>query len=339
MVDKYFADTHLLGAGPQVGQSQPVRIKAENGKVYFLKTNIVNRENQDAVFFQELLSSLLAVRLNVPVPQFAIIEIEKDFIENNGYLRFNGRFEEGLYFATEEIVGVEDNLLSNYHLAQQKGQPRIKKAWNAYFKDVSNSSQLVNIIAFDLLVYNFDRFSNEGNLLVAKSKAGEKKIYAIDHGHCFYTPYYNSIQMDKHKILKLNHFDLGDKNSLNQYLQWYLNLLLRTNKMGVGLGTIFTGLEQNINFSEGNPFLNVIADIETLQEEEIVEMIEQIPVEWISDGDSQKNLYLNFLLKQKYLVRELVDIMAVNNMFSNHVGGVLDWNRSEELHGTLSLDM
>ena len=55
MVDKFFAETYLNDPSPKVGQSKPIKITAENGKRYFLKTEIVNSTWQNAVFFQELL--------------------------------------------------------------------------------------------------------------------------------------------------------------------------------------------------------------------------------------------------------------------------------------------
>lgn len=334
MVDKLFADTHLQGASPQVGMSQPVLIKADNGRTYFLKTNLVNGQHQDAVFFQELLCSLLAERLNVPVPNFAIIEIEKEFIENNPFLRFNGRFKEGLYFATEEIDGAESNLRDNYSLARQNGQPKIRRAWNSYFKNISNSDQIANIIAFDLFVYNFDRFSNEGNILVGKEPNGGRKLYAIDHGHCFFGPCYKEYLTQKHGVLEINKFDIQNQQGINHYIQWHMNQLIK-NGQPLGLGSIFSGLEQNVDFTNGNPFFNFVHTVEALGEDELMALLNAIPEIWVSGGEIQKNLYLNFLLRQKYLIRTLLDYMAVNDAFSNHVGGVLDWSKSEELHGTL----
>lgn len=330
MVDRYFADTYLEGTVPKMGMSQPVMIQADNGKKYFLKTEIVNNTKQDAVFFQELLCSLLAENIGIPIPNFAIIEIEKDFIENNPTLRFGEKFKHGLYFATEKIPDVEDNLSENYITAIQNGMPRIIKAWNSFFKNIDNSKKIADIIAFDLLTFNFDRFNNEGNILVSKNPSGERKLYAIDHGHCFCGPYYSEILSEKHRILEKNNFPLSVVDKRNDFVNWHLSNLLQGK---LNLGKIFTGLEQNIDFELKNPFSEVVERIELLDEKTIISMIDTIPEIWISGGDIQKNLYLNFLIRQKNLVKYIIDGLVMYDVFSNHRGGVLDWKTQGKSHG------
>ncbi|MCA9765430.1 MAG: hypothetical protein KC455_03325 [Carnobacterium sp.] len=330
MVDKHFADTYLEGTVPKIGMSQPVMIQADNGKKYFLKTDIVQNEKQDAVFFQELLCSLLAEHIGIPVPNFAIIEIEKDFIENNPNLRFGEKFKNGFYFATEKIADVEDNLSENYAMARQNGMPRIVKAWNSFFKNIDNSEKISDIIAFDLLTLNFDRFNNEGNILVSKNDIGERKIHAIDHGHCFYGPFYKKNIIVKHQILEYNNFPISSVDKRNEFINWHLNTL---SGRKFNLGLIFAGLEQNIDFDSKNPFAEVIENIEHLDEDAIFAMIDTIPEIWITGGDVQKNLYLNFLIRQKDIIRYIIDALVAKDVFSNHRGGVLNWKTQEMSRG------
>ncbi|KRN70709.1 HipA family kinase [Carnobacterium maltaromaticum] len=330
MVDKYFADTYLNGTVPELGASKPVIIEAENGKEYFLKTDIVNGMKQDAVFFQELLSSLLANELGVPIPPFAIIEIEKDFIENNPTLRFSKKFKEGLYFATETLPNIENNLIENYQKMIQQGKPKVIKTWNNFFKNINNSSAITDIIAFDLLVLNFDRFHNEGNILVTRDENGYRNLYAIDHGHCFYTPYYQEVLLDKKVVLEKNSIPFSNPNEKYAYADYCLNMML--NKR-VSLGPIFDGLQQNIDFTDSNEFEEIVFKIESITEEKLADLIATIPDEWVSGGVMQKSLYFNFLNRQKYLVRHLIDYLALSDVFSNHRGGVLEWRTEDYLHG------
>lgn len=312
MVDKFFADIHLNDPSPKVGQSQPVKIIADNGRKYFLKTEIVNNVHQNAVFFQELLCSLLAKEVGVPIPNFAIIEIEEDFIENNPNLRFGSKFKQGLYFATEEIMNTEDNLADNLQMAYINGLPKIKRAWNGYFRNVDNKEDYAKIIAFDCWIQNFDRFTNIGNLLVGSDENSKRLVYAIDHGHAFGSSFYDQ---NKKNLLSSN----LDSNYCVKLVQGFLY------HGKLNLGPIFQGLEQNIDLTEVNPFAEVVSDIEGISLTRIQTLLEEIPNEWLVGGDIQKNDYLNFVNRQKMLVRNIITIMVEGNSFSNYVGGDLEW--------------
>lgn len=245
MVDKFFAETYLNEPSPKVGQSKPIKITAENGKRYFLKTEIVNSTKQNAVFFQELLCSLLAKHLKVPVPNFAIIELEKDFIEANAELMFSRKFKPGLYFATEEVNDVEDNLAESISLGVNNGLPKVKRTWTGYLNNVSNPEAYADIIAFDIFVQNCDRFSNLGNLLIG-SESGLRKVYAIDHGHAFGTPNFDTAKM---KLLKVNENPNYDEWLLNQF---------RRHGGGFTFGPVFQGMQNNIDLTGNNPFAELL---------------------------------------------------------------------------------
>ncbi|PZL71736.1 hypothetical protein CI088_11680 [Enterococcus plantarum] len=324
-VDKHYADTHLSSIASQVGQSKPVKIKADNGKIYFLKNDIVQGTKQNACLFQELLCAQMALSLGVPVPNFAIIELEQDFIENNPDLRFSDKFKKGLYFATEQIEDVEDNLMADHDLALQNGQPRVKRAWNSFFRNIDNKEAIPNIICFDILTHNFDRFGNDGNIMVGRDSVGKRLMFAIDHGHCFGNPFYN--------IGKVNLLRENDK-PINDYIIYYLKNLRDISGTGLSFGSVFQGLEQNIDLENGNPFIEVVTSIEAIQESEIITWLNEIPDEWVVEGQIQKNEYLNFLIRQKMNVRFIINQLALTDVFSNHRGGALDWTIRGKSHGT-----
>ncbi|UDM74009.1 phosphatidylinositol 4-kinase [Vagococcus fluvialis] len=328
MVDKIYADAHIDGADPKIGQSAPIKIKASDGKNYFLKTEYVDGKHQNAVFFQELLCSLLAVEVGVPVPNFALIEIEKDFLENHGGLVFGQRFRPGLYFGTEEISNVENNLIDNIELGHNEGLPRIKRHWKGYYSEVINSEDYAKIIAFDFFIQNGDRFSNVGNLMVGESEKGDRKVYAIDHGHAFGSCFYDTAKVD-----------LLSKNELGvSYIDWILGAFWNVSG-SLHLGTIFIAMENNIMFDSGNPFLDIVDKIESLNKERLIELINEIPTDWIAGGDSQKLAYLSFLCRQKIIVKDIINRMIQLNAFSNHLGGELEWTKEkgtqEESYGIL----
>lgn len=317
MVDRFYAETYLNSPSPKLGQSKPVKITAENGKKYYLKTEIVNGKKQNAVFFQELLCSLLAKKLLIPIPNFAIIELEKEFIEANAELRFSGKFTPGLYFATEEIPDVEDNISDNYSLAIEKGLPRIKRAWSGYFKDVSNSQDYANIMAFDLFIQNADRFCNNGNLLIGCEK-GQRKVFAIDHGHAFGNPYFEIGKVDFLRV-----------NQQPEYIDWFLGEL-RKHGGGFTLGSIFQGMQNNIDLTQSNPFSEIINRIENLTDEQLIQIMSEIPDEWTVMGNQQRNTYVEFLCRQRSLVRYIIIEMVRGNLFSNHTGGELVWENLDQ---------
>lgn len=313
MVDRFYADTHLNVPDTKVGQSKPIKIVADNGKKYFLKTEIVNGDHQNAVFFQELLCSLLAKELEIPVPNFAIIEIEREFLENSPKLLFENRFKPGLYFATEEISGVEDNLSDTLELAMNVGIPRIRRAWNGFFKDVENIEDYANIIVFDLFIQNGDRFSNDGNLLVGLDQNDKRTVYAIDHGHAFGSPFYN-----QDKIVLLNN------NIEENYSDWFLAQLLAMNN-GLSFGAIFQGMQSNVDLTDDNPFKNIVYKIENVPDQILVDLLNQIPENWIIGDAGQLKQYLAFLTRQRELVRNIITKMVKSQLFINYTGGELRW--------------
>ncbi|MGC6767625.1 HipA family kinase [Enterococcus sp. LJL51] len=327
-ISKFPAEAYIQSANPELGSSCPVVIYANNEQ--FIMKNQYSEEHAtvlDACFFQELLCSFLALKLDIPTPEFVVLQIDKDFLDNNPELRFQHKIKEGCYFATKIIPNVENNLLKNFVLAKQNGQPRIMYSWNKFFKNIKNEIAIPRIITFDMLISNYDRYGNEGNILVAKNENEERHIYAIDHGHAFFGPFYKNQLIEKKKLLSSN-------NDPNNFIPFHLKLLLDTGQNQLNLGPIFSGLEQNIHF-ESNPFKDIIYDIENINDYEIVEMLKDIPEEWVSLGDSQKNDYLNFLSRQKLLVRHIIDQLALRDAFTNHTGGVLQWTTKGESSGTV----
>lgn len=340
MVDQIQVDAHIESGNPELGMSKPVLVRGSNGKRYLMKNDVVmrngNKDVQDASLFQELFCGLLANEINVDIPGFAIIEIDKDFIENNHSLQFKGRFKAGLYFGTEFIEDLENHIVDNYIDAIQNGQTRVKKSWNRMIRGISNKNMTSNIIAFDLLIMNFDRFGNEGNLIFSENN-GNRKMMAIDHGHAFAGPYYARDELNKMQALRSNMDLENNQMRRSRFCKDMIEVFINNSARGKFelLGPVFTGLQQNVNFEDDeNPFLEVVEKIENISDAVIDSIFEQIPSVWVSKGYAQLLEYKNFLNRQKYLVRYIIEEMVEQGAFTNFRGGELKWKEQERLFDT-----
>ena len=326
-ISKEYVDQIDTSLNPQLGMSKPISILASNNKKYFLKRQYVVDQNgvphnENAVFMQELFVSQIANSLQIPIPSCAILNLEKEFLEANEDLRFRYHLKPGLYFGSEILENVESNLVPHYIEALQHGKPQIIRSWNSFFRNVENSEAYASIIALDLLTANFDRFSNEGNIIITNHN-NNRKVFALDFGHCFLSPYW-----DKNKARFMQSIPDKDQNP-NNYIDFFLSELLKaTNRPLTPLGTIFSGMQNNIFFESGNPFAKIISKIESLKLEDLRIFINQIPSVWISGDALQQDTYVNFIEKSKYLVRLLLDKLYQLGAFNNSLGGKLEWPTS-----------
>lgn len=314
-------DTFLKPLGQ--GVSNPVLIIASDSNKYILKTQFVEinggRLHYNCLFFNELLTYKIARYLDVPIPPCAIVRVDKDHLNHGPELRFVYRFTEGLHFASKEIEGNENNLLDGYLNLIKMNKPYIKRSWNAFFDRIQNGSKIARIIAMDLLIANFDRFVNEGNLLVASGTNG-RMVYAIDHGHAFFGPIW-----DTRKISELR--KVNSPNYIHYHTTQLLNLGMRTG-LFAGFGEIFKAIEGYVDLTDpdNHSFIDVVERIESIDEPLLDSWFEEIPDEWYVDKKSQIAEHKNYILRQKDYIRFFVQHLASNRAFSNYRGGVLKWN-------------
>lgn len=317
---------------PQVGSSNPVAVLGSNGKKYILKNQTVYDKTQNgfvdenAVFMQEMLAYKFGKLLHIPVPNYAILNISSSFLrsKNNYDYLFKYHIENpGLYFGTEIIPNVENNLQKNYEYAFKSNQPKFIKSWTKYFSNVINPESYASILALDCFLLNADRVNNEGNLLVASDNNGKnRKVYAIDFGHCFWGPKWNSGKQNVMNCL-INANDDG-----TDFTKWFVGELLMFNynqQPALGFGKIFRAMESNIYFDDGNPFSDIIFKIESLTDIEILDILNSIPPIWFSGSEIQKNMYYAFLKLNKNNVRKAITLMYDLGAFSNNLGGALNW--------------
>lgn len=328
MVKKIYVDTFLDYLGQ--GMSKPALILADDMERYILKTQKVMHNGSlitlDCMFLNELLAFQIAEFLDVPVPEGAIAQLDQVLIDNDPSIMFVHKFYEGTHFASLQIKDVEDNLLDNYQEQMRMQKPYVSRSWKSFFNNIKNPEQIANIIAFDLLIGNFDRYGNTGNLLVADTAQG-RNVFSIDHGHAFFSPVWNTDKINRLKSA------IDDQ----AYYDWFVNQILQNN-VGVfglanGLGEVFRAIELNIDLNDisNHSFQEVVARIESITEDRVDRWLNNIPQEWFTAKQNQIPVYKNFILSQKSLVRNLLQCLANRYAFSNYRGGVLEWKRERQV--------
>lgn len=304
------------------GQSRPVSVICNDGNTYFLKNQNVHLNNEwknfNSMFFHEMFVSNIANYLGLLTPETAIIELDKQTLDQHPTLTFSNRFEPGLHFGSKLIDNVENNLMDNYKQLMLAKKKYIKTSWNTFFKNIYNKDDIPKIIALDLLTFNLDRFTNTGNLIIANNN-GKREIYTIDHGHCFRGPIW-----DFNKQTFLKSVDNGDHYNL-QVIQEYMSV--NEHKPLSGLGVIFKAIEELVDFSNPNnhSFMEVVFMVENITSQTIDEWFLNIPNSWYINTDTQKANYKKFILTQKNNIRHIISLLVHYGAFSNITGGDLEW--------------
>ena len=325
---KVGVETFLKSMG--AGITRPALVLGDDYNEYILKNEKVNSDGAlvkyDSMFINEMLAYQIGLYLGIPMPEAVIAIVDGELIDDDPTARFAYRFEKGKYYATERLKNLENNLMQNYQQLRSMGKPYIGKSWKKFFSDIANKDDICKIIAFDIFIANFDRYNNIGNILIDTNT--QRKIYAIDHGHSFFGPFWND---DKIKCLEL-------KNMSNNYIIEYTNAVINVmtdNQRVCGSGTIFNALEEYIDLTdiENHSFQDVIYKIESINEKMIQEWADNIPEEWYISKEFQITYYGNFIMKQKNVVKYIIQELANRSAFTNYRGGILEWkNQKEEFH-------
>lgn len=313
------------------GVTRPALVIGDDYNEYIIKNQTVDDSGKivkyDCMFINELLAFQIGKFLEVPMPNAVIAIVSNELVEGDPSIRFAYRFEAGKYFATEKLEQIESNILENYKILMEMNKPYMAKSWNKFFNQVSNKEDIAKILAFDLLIANFDRYINTGNILVNKEGKKIKKIYAIDHGHAFFGPIWTQ---DKINCLNI-------KEITQNYIEAYCgNILKIVRKVGAfGSGTIFGALEKFLDLEDvyNHSFNDIIIKIRSITPEMIYGWCNNIPNEWYINKEVQIAYYTNFIMKQKDAVEHIIQVLAYQNAFTNYTGGVLKYgeNKKENL--------
>ncbi|MYL45074.1 hypothetical protein GLV94_05415 [Virgibacillus halodenitrificans] len=144
----------------QNGKTNPLLFQTDRG--FFV---VKSKDNVDGskVLVNEFICYKLAKLLGVPIPDAALINIDKKTIEADQVL-MKKNISPGLHFGSEFV---------------KKAQPSVQPP---LIDIINNQEDIPSIILFDQIIYNNDRTENQGNLLIDLK---EKRILAIDHSHPF----------------------------------------------------------------------------------------------------------------------------------------------------------
>lgn len=311
MLKKIEVEAFLKPMG--LGMSRPALVMADDSNEYILKNERMDingtPHKTDSMCLNEMLAYQIGLYLDVPMPEAAIANIHPVFVAQDPEIRFTYRFEPGIYFASKKLAYLENNFLENASELMDMGKKYIRKTWNTFLYNIDNKDKMVNIIAFDLLIGNYDRYGNEGNILVSNSHM--RKIFAIDHGLSFNGPNWTQ---EKIRSIKADRFDYDNCKQIISNIKLYQ-------------GRIFRSLCQHIDLTdlENNPFKEIIYKIESISEELIDSWLNNIPIEWYKDKSLQSEYYKSFILVRKNHIRYLVQMMANYDLFDNYQGGTLQW--------------
>jgi hypothetical protein len=313
----------------QGGMSKPILVIGNDGETYLLKNQNVYDPRfskwvfWDCMFLQEALVYEIAKFLDLKIPEGVIMNVEQDFLNHAPALTFKHRYTPGLHFASKFIEGSENNLKTGYENLLKMGKPYVKTSWNHFYKKIDNINDIPKIIALDLLTGNFDRFGNNGNLLIVKNQ-GTREVYVIDHGHCFFKAHWD---IPKQRGL----LNAGNTPQyIEEIMQAYLQL--SGGKPMSGLGETFKALEQHINVEnpDDHSFLDVVLKIESITPKIIDQWFSSIPNNWFVDKATQLHVYKNYIMAQKDLIGTFINEMAKRGAFtSTHTGGVLNWKKKK----------
>jgi hypothetical protein len=324
LVRKINVDAFLEELGS--GISKPVLILGSDYEQYILKNqksdNNGNKYNFNCMFLNELLAYQIGVFLEVPMPEAVIAYLDKRIIEADPRILFAYRFTEGEHFASKELNNVENNILDNMNILIRMGKPYVKRSWNVFFDNIINGEDIAKILAFDLLIGNFDRYNNCGNILISNTPLG-RKIFAIDHGHAFWGPEWRE---EKIAMMKM-------AERTENYINKYIACIDRSNKgRPNGTGVIFRELEKYVDLSntDEHSFQEIVMKIEMITEDDIDQWLNNTPDEWFIDKNMQVAYYKKFILGQKVLVKYFIQALADKGDFSNFKGGILKWKKEKQ---------
>lgn len=145
----------VMGRSEQ-GKTQPFLCRVEDGSVYFVKGLDATRASQ----VYEWLCAHLAVAFGLPIPSFALLEMDESLWEE---LPRDWRgIGKGLAFGSRKVEGARWLEAADIPLVRQELQR--------------------DILVFDWWVHNQDRSSGNHNLLWNEQ---EQKLAVIDHNRAF----------------------------------------------------------------------------------------------------------------------------------------------------------
>lgn len=193
------------------GITNPFYIEC-NGEIYVAK--VIDDGADPKHLVNEVVCYLLAKKLELPIPEAAIIEADSELLNSIPALEKRG-IQSVLLFGSKLIEP-----------AQSKISPFL-------LEQVVNKVDVPDIVLFDQIIYNDDRARNKGNLIIEFKK---KLLYAIDHTHAFKDgSLWTSDSLKKinaNKEYKISKFQGKYYSMLQKYINGYNPFDRMKNKLG-----------------------------------------------------------------------------------------------------------
>jgi len=212
----------------------------------------------------ELLGAKLLELLGLPTPEVALIEIVPDIIEG---VCFERKTPEGLGFGSRKLDGPTRGL-ENFDLIK-----------GSEIRKFPTPQALIGIVLFDLWVYNIDRTPRNSNVLLQEIEADNLRFVAIDHALMFDDNPYEAPRLQRLSLVPLTLEDtlIGHP----QFREVY------------DVAGLFTSVEVD----------EYLGRIECTTEQELYEVVNQVPAEWSLYDHEKESIVKSFLLSRKDLVR------------------------------------
>lgn len=244
----------------RAGTTKPFYLDC-NGVTYVAK--VIDDDVGHKHLVNEYVCYCLAKILEIPIPDAALIQLDNNIINSTDFLK---------------VRNIKSNLLFGSKLIQSS-QTNIAPP---FLEIIINKEDIPSIILFDQIIFNDDRATNKGNLIIDFKK---KTLNAIDHTHVFK----DGALWSSSSLRSINE---NKEYLVRNFDGKYYKMLLR--------------------YVSGNsPFAKILRIISSLKKEQIIEIVENIPDEWNISSD-EKLALIDFLWhrisNKESILRKIKDV-------------------------------
>ncbi|MDP2302529.1 MAG: hypothetical protein Q8N03_08905 [Ignavibacteria bacterium] len=250
--------------------SYPSLFDCSDENRYIVKHAQQGRNNKHLI--NELIAAQLAQTLNIPIPEFSLIEINESILPVD-YLFACGK-PSGLGYGSQYLPGTLRAITNIDTIIN------ITK-----FKNFEVVEDLIKICAFDIWLRNADRVINNPNLLLQES--GKRiRLFAIDHSSIFSELNYNDLERELSEIPAIG------ENLVDAVL---------FQKLYFKYGLFFDKVKQDI-----------CTAISALTDKSIYRIVDNIPLEWRINSEEKDAIFnfintRKYLVKKQFdiLLKEI----------------------------------
>ncbi len=220
----------------------------------------------------ELIGSILLQLLEVPTPEMVLVEVVPETIEDEKFYR---KSPQGLAFGSRQLKGPSKSLDSGDLYQGQE------------IRKFSTSQALTGIVLFDIWVYNTDRTPHNPNVLVEEIGKNSFRLVAIDHAMIFEGKEY---------------IDLGSSR----------NSVPPTIEESLIIHPFFRDAHYTLGLFYSDEADRVLGRIESIRDEELRDIMNEIPNEWEVKETEKESIIKHYLLPRKDLVRGFYQQLLVD---------------------------